>query len=137
MNEQLDLFENAENLVDEDNKYSKAIRIPQYVPSETAPVLAELYSSEKYKTLLQSINNSNVPDDVKAFLRLAATRHIVFNYAKIADYYAHADSITQELMEQSALVILDVDDAIANGYVKLSDKMKSMIQEQKKIDGKA
>ena len=39
---------------------------------------------------------------------------------KIADYYAHSNTDMQNLMEQSALVILDVDDAIANGYIKFS-----------------
>ena len=62
---------------------------------------------------------------------MAASRHIVFNYAKIADYYAHADKEMQELMEQSALVILDIDDAIANGYVKLSKDIEKLISESK------
>ena len=65
-----------------------------------------------------------------------ATRHIVFNYAKIADYYAHTTPEIQRLMEQSALVIIDMDDAIANGYVKLSQRMKELIDEQKKREGK-
>lgn len=136
MNEQVFLFESAENPVNEDNKYSKAIKIPQYVPSEINPAINELYSSQKYRELLANINGADVPEDVKMFLKLAATRHIVFNYSKIADYYAHAPAEVQRLMEQSALVIIDVDDAIANGYLKLSDKMKSMIQEQKQKDGK-
>ena len=136
MNEQLTLFDSAENLVNEDNKYSKAIKIPQYVPSETVPQLSELYSSAKYAELMSNIRSSNVSDDEKKFLMKAATRHIVFNYSKIADYYAHTTSEMQRLMEQSALVIIDYDDAIANGYVTLSEKMKAMIQEQKKKDGK-
>ena len=37
------------------------------------------------------------------FLKLAASRHIVFYYGKIADYYAKADRDIQELMERSAL----------------------------------
>lgn len=136
MNEQLTLFESAENLVDEDNKYSKSIKIPQYVPSETTPQLSELFSITKYAELVRNINQSNVTEEEKEFLLKAATRHIVFNYAKIADYYAHATPEMQTLMEQSALVIIDFDDAIANGYLKLSEKMKSMIQEQKQKDGK-
>ena len=32
-------------------------------------------------------------------------------------------------MEQSALVILDIDDAIANGYVKLSARMNQLVEE--------
>ena len=58
---------------------------------------------------------------------MAASRHIVFNYSKIADYYAHASSEMQRLMEQSALVIIDIDDAIANGYVKLSKDIQELL----------
>lgn len=136
MNEQLTLFESAENLADEDNKYSKTIKIPQYVPSEVSPSLQELIAITKYSELVANIKKSNVTDEEKDFLIKAATRHIVFNYSKIADYYAHATPEMQRLMEQSALVIIDFDDAIANGYVALSEKMKSMIQEQKQKDGK-
>ena len=51
----------------------------------------------------------------------------MFNYSLIADYYAHASKEMQELMEQSALVILDIDDAIANGYVKLSSDIEKIM----------
>ena len=64
----------------------------------------------------------------KEFLLLAATRHIVFQYSKIADYYAHSNKEMQRLMEQSALVIIDFDDAIANGYVKLSKNIKDIME---------
>lgn len=113
----------------DDTKYSRAIRIPQYVPSKEMPHMSSLLNHEKYSQLLRNINNSTVSEEEKKFLRLAASRHIVFNYSKIADYYAHASKEMQELMEQSALVILDIDDAIANGYVKLSAKMNQLVDE--------
>ena len=126
----------TKKLMDGDNKYSRVIKIPQYEPSNVAPQLLELYDTVRYGELLRSIELSNIPDDVKKFLRFGATRHIVFNYAKIADYYAHAEPDVQRLMEQSALVIIDVDDAIANGYVKLSQRMRELIDEQKKRERK-
>ena len=52
---------------------------------------------------------------------------MAFNYGKIADYYANTDVDMQRLMEQSALVIVDVDDAIANGYVKFSKDILKLI----------
>ena len=91
-----------------------------------------MYDTQKYNRLIAMINKSEVSDAEKSFLKFAATRHIVFNYAKIADYYAHASAEMQELMEKSALVILDIDDAIANGYVKLSSKMAQLVDEAKK-----
>ena len=111
--------------------YTKKIGIPQYLPSEIKPTLAELYNCSVYGKLMASINASNVSEEEKQFLRLAAGRHVVFNYSKIADYYAHASAEMQALMEESALVILDIDDAIANGYVKLSSKMRNLVAESK------
>ena len=116
----------------DDKKYSRAIKIPQYNPSEEVPKLESMLDLEKYSKLIYAINKSNVSEEEKKFLRFAASRHIVFNYALIADYYAHASAEMQDLMEQSALVILDINDAIANGYVKLSEKMKQLVEEEKK-----
>ena len=123
--------ENKKTAMGDDTKYSRAIKVPQYVPSKDKPPLTALANIEKYSKLIYNINNSGVSEEEKKFLRFAAARHIVFNYSKIADYYVHASAEMQELMEQSALVILDIDDAIANGYVKLSAKMKQLIDEAK------
>mgnify|MGYP007102047897 CR=1 FL=1 len=125
------------NPMGEDTKYSRAIRIPQYEPKNEKPKLEEVYDLTKYSQLVAKINKSDVSDDEKKFLKFAASRHIVFTYSKIADYYAHASKEMQELMEQSALVILDIDDAIANGYVALSEKMQQLIDEEKERDAKA
>lgn len=113
----------------DESSYTKKIKIPQYVPSSKKPCLESLADYTKYGKLLSDIKNSNVSEEEKKFLKLAASRHIVFNYAKIADYYAHASKEMQELMEQSALVILDIDDAIANGYVKLSKDIERILEE--------
>lgn len=64
-------------------------------------------------------------------MRAAATRHIVFNYERIADYYASASKEVQELMEQSALVIIDFDKAIEQGFVQLNDKMRMLYEQEK------
>ena len=36
----------------------------------------------------------------------------------------------QRLMEKNALVIIDVDDAIANGYARLSDDIMAMMEDE-------
>lgn len=125
------------NPMGDDTKYSRAIRVPQYEPSNVMPNLESVYDLTKYSKLIAKINKSGVSEEEKKFLKFAATRHIVFTYSKIADYYAHASKEMQELMEESALVILDMDDAIANGYVVLSEKMKQLIAEEKARDAKA
>lgn len=133
----MSLFEvERKTAMGDDTKYSRAIRTPQYEPSSIKPHIDSLVDYEKYSKLLSNIKNSSVSEEEKKFLKLAASRHIVFNYAKIADYYAHADKEMQELMEQSALVILDIDDAIANGYVKLSAKMNQLVEEARALKEK-
>ena len=119
----------GEETTEIENKYTTKVSIPQYLPSMECPRLKDVTNLDKYRELLQNINNSSVSEEEKEFLRLAATRHIVFNYSKIADYYAHANKEMQELMEQSALVIIDIKDAIANGYVKLNNGIKSIMED--------
>lgn len=112
-------------------KYTIKTNIPQYEPSGTPPPLSSLVDMSKFYELKKDIDNSNIPNDVKTFLRIAAMRHCVFNYSKIADYYANANKEVQELMEKSALVIIDIDDAIANGYVRLSGDIANIIESRK------
>ena len=84
-----------------------------------------LTDSGRTDELLAKIEASNVSPDEKEFLRQAAARHTVFDYAKIADYYAHASKEMQELMEDSALVIIDFGKAIEKGYIRLSDEIRN------------
>ena len=53
----------------------------------------------------------------------------MFNYRNIAEYYAHATPEMQQLMEKSALVIIDVDNAIANGYATLMADVLDMMED--------
>ena len=116
----------------DDNKYSRAVGIPQYLPVNKKPVIDALVNTEKYTELVRNINRSSVTDSEKQFLKLAAARHLCFNYSQIADYYAHSDAEMQKLMEDSGLVIIDIDDAIANGYIVMSERFEEIINEAKK-----
>ena len=80
--------------------------------------------------MVRRIENSNVSEEEKAFLKLAATRHIVFNYERIADYYACESIEMQDLMEQSALDIIDFDRAIELGFVQLNEKMRKLYEQE-------
>lgn len=113
---------------EEDKKYTTKVDIPQYLPSGDCPHLEDCVDTTKYYELIKNIDNSNVSENEKKFLKLCATRHIVFTYSKIADYYAHASKEMQELMEQSALVIIDFNDAIANGYIKYSKAVEELMK---------
>ena len=96
----------------EGQKYSSKIEAPIYEPKNKKPHILELCDKTKTHRLLNEINQSNVSFEEKNFLLDAARRHNVFNYEKIADYYAHASKEMQQLMERSGLVIIDFEKAI-------------------------
>ena len=114
----------------DDNPYTDKIQIPVYETNNTKPNIKDLYNIEKTLKLVEKINNSKINNKIKDFLILSAQRHIIFNYNKIADYYAHSDIDTQSLMEDLALVIIDFDKAIENGYVKLSEEISNEYTEE-------
>ena len=91
----------------------------------------KLFDLTRFEELREKVENSNCSEFDKDFLLYACSRFIEFNYANIAEYYCQADKETQELMEKLALVIIDMDDAIANGYVKLSKQVEDIVNGRK------
>ena len=120
-------LDNGKAIVDE--KYSTKVQAPLYEPKGKCPHILELVNHDKCDRLIREIEASNIEEYEKRFLIEAAHRHSVFNYSKIADYYAHATKEMQELMEKSALVIVDFNDAISLGYVKLSKRIREIQEE--------
>jgi ParB-like chromosome segregation protein Spo0J len=109
--------------------YTAKIEAPNYEPSSEKPDLADLVDRTKYAELIEEIEAAKIPEDVKDFLAAAATRHFVFNYSWIADYYAHSKPEIQDLFERSALVIIDFDKAIKNGFVELSSRLNKIFDD--------
>lgn len=124
-------FEDGSSLGDEllDDKYTLAVNIPQYEITGDCPTIAEMVDQDKSCELIAEIKQADVTEEEKAFLITAAYRHNVFNYRNIAEYYAHATPEMQRLMEKSALVIIDVDNAIANGYATLMADVLDMMED--------
>ena len=114
---------------DPEEKYTQKINIPQYEITGARPELSDLLNTEKAETLIDEIKRAEIPDEIKTFLMAAATRHYVFNYKNIAEYYANSEKEIQELFEKSALVIIDFEDAIKNGYASLSEEILTMEEE--------
>lgn len=115
----------------QDDKYTLKVKIPQYEITGDCPELSDMLDSSKADELIEEINSTeNIPSDVKEFLIQAARRHNVFNYRNIAEYYAHAEPEVQKLFEKSALVIIDVNDAIANGYVQLTSDIADIMEDE-------
>lgn len=122
---QFNMFKKGDNENQDVKKYSSKIEAPLYEPKNKKPHILELCNKEKTHRLLRRIDNSNLPIEEKSFLLDAARRHNVFNYEKIADYYANASKEMQELMEDSALVIIDFEKAVELGYVKMCEEIRN------------
>jgi len=105
--------------------YSKKVDAPIYEPKNLKPQLSDIFNNQKTNMLIEEIKQSNISKEEKDFLILAAQRHTVFNYEMIADYYSHASKEMQELMENSALVIIDFNKAIELGYIQLCETIKN------------
>lgn len=114
-----------------DATYSRKIEAPIYEPSETPPDISELIDTGKADSLKREIEAAELPDDIAGFLQVAADRHIRFDFHAIADFYASAGPKVQRLMERSALVIIDFDKAIENGFVNLSKQLCEIIGEER------
>jgi hypothetical protein len=112
-----------------DNSYTQKVKIPQYEIVGEEPSTDELLDTTKAEELRKNIDKASLPQDVKDFLTAATWRHVRFNYGKIAEYYPHQPKEIQELMEQSVLVIIDADDAIANGYAKFARTIEDLTEQ--------
>lgn len=114
----------------DDEKYTGKIEAPVYEPKHKKPHVIELYNNAKAQKLISEIEKADIPSQEKKFLIEAAARHTVFNYEKIADYYAHSPKEMQELMEASALVIIDFDKAIEGGFIRLCEDIRKQYMEE-------
>ena len=112
-----------------DEKYTMKTDVFTYEPTGEQPQISELYENKKANELLDHIEKSDIPEEIKLFLRLAAYRHIVFDFGKIANYYAHSNAEIQQLMENSAMIIIDYNDAISGGFVQLTKELQALVAE--------
>lgn len=109
--------------------YTQKIKAPIYEIKGEKPKLSSLVDTTKVDELLKEIDKMVAPNGVKNFLRIAATRHYKYDYGKIAEYYANSPPNVQELFEKSALVIIDFDAAIENGFVKMNKRLMDIRSE--------
>lgn len=129
-------FEEMDEMFEDDDesmsmdRYIQSAKIPQYEPTGELPDYEDLVDTSKSESLIEEIEQADIDEETKEFLKIAAYRHNAFNYKNIAEFYTHQDKKVQELMEKSALVIIDINDAIANGYVKLTKTIQDIIDEE-------
>lgn len=123
-------FIDADNEKQNSSEISYNANIPQYEVTGEAVSIGDCYNTEKTIQLIEAINaEENISEEERSFLIEAAKRHTVFDYRNIAEYYAGASKEMQKLMEDSALVIIDFNDAIANGFVVLKEKVRERMED--------
>ena len=109
-------------------KYTKLIRGLIYKPRmANPPAVSSLYNDAKLKALLAQIDALQLPQDLAYFFRLAAHRFVRFRFDLIAEYYAHASEDIKQIMRELVLVIVDHDDAIEDGVLKLSKELIRLV----------
>lgn len=114
---------------EQESPYSQNTRAPIYEIVGECPRFDEMLDKTKYNQLIEQINESEASDELKQFLRFAATRHLVFNYSKVAEMYPHLSEADQELFEHSALIIIDFEQAIELGFAAFESAMQQMAEE--------
>jgi hypothetical protein len=114
--------------------YTDKVDAPVYKPKGERPPITDLIDTKRANDLIAAIESAKLPGDISAFLVAAAARHVVFDYGKIAEFYCHADKQTQELMEDSALVIIDFKKAMQLGYVKAKAQIADALDGEEKDD---
>lgn len=107
-----------EEIVEEKSKYTRKMYTPIYEPVGAKPKISDLYCTEKRDSLLKEIKeDEDLTPELRDFLNSAAERHTSFDFAKIAEYYARLPVKYKDHFENSALVIIDYDKAIRNGFI--------------------
>lgn len=118
--------------------YSRKIESPIYEPTGPKPTVDALWNSDKTIELQTEIlANESLTSDERVFLLAAAERHTVFKFDQIAEYYAHSGENVRRFMERSALVIIDLDSAIENGFVQISRAIAAQFDADQEIEHSA
>ena len=123
------VIETGEVEPETDETYTMKMEPPTYKVTGDCPDVADLLDTSKTDELLAAIEAADLPEDLRAYLRAAAYRHNRFHYGRAAEFYAHAEPAIQRLMEQSALVVVDFDDAIASGFVHTTKRLLDLAPE--------
>lgn len=109
------------------DKYVRTLSSPIYKIRGKKPAVTSIYDTVRYDEAVKKIRAKGFEKKTEQFLIAAAGRLIEFNYANIAEFYAHADKKTQGVMEDLALVIIDANKAIEQGYLTLTKEIAGLV----------
>lgn len=108
------------------NPYTKKIATPIYEPKGILPNISELCDTKIYAEKIKQIQDAEIPQELKEFLKFSATRFLKFDFAKIAEFYAHQDRQVKEIFENLLLVFIDYNRALEAGYIELVDTIEKL-----------
>lgn len=121
---------NIEDAEVEEEEFKFDASIPQYEVKGENVSIGECFDCERVDKLLKEIRDSGLDEEEKRLLSIGAYRLATINYRKVAEYYAgKASDEMKGLMERMALVIIDYDNAIANGFTTLTKDLREMVDE--------
>jgi hypothetical protein len=99
------------------DEYSQKLGEIIYEPKETNHKVSDLFQAEtKFDKEINALKN----EEIKEMLKARVAYFSNFDFAKIADYYAYQASLEEKILfEKLALVLLDRDQLIENGFSKI------------------
>lgn len=111
-----------------DDDYSQKLGEVVYEPKETNHKISDLFQPEKkFDKEIDSLKN----EELKEMLRARVAYFSNFDFPKIADYYAYqATPEEQRVMEKLALVLLDKDQLIENGFSKIISGLEGLNEKE-------
>jgi hypothetical protein len=103
-----------------------------YEPRGVKPEVSELYDATEAEKLLEEVRK--VEDaELRRFLEYSAIRFVRWRFDKIAEYYAHSDDNVKAIFRRLALVIVDFDEALERGWVKLTERIFELLREANRV----
>lgn len=102
-------------------EYTDKIGKVTYEPKNTNHDPKDLFIKEnKFDNEINAIENK----DIREMLKLRAAYFSTFNFSKIADYYAYQSNEKEKrIFEKLALVLLDKDQLVENGFSDLINNL--------------
>lgn len=111
--------------------YTKKIKPPIYEPKGLDVDVDDLFDDSQCIELLKKIEELDVDEKMKKFLRYAAYRFVRLNFQYIAEYYSKLkDKKLKKIFEELALVVIDYGKAIESGFVQLVEDILEQIKEE-------
>lgn len=124
--------------MNEKERYVKKIKIPIFQPKGINVSLNECVDIDKFLEYMEKIDTlkqeNKIDENQYKFLKLSATRFIVFNFENIAEYFCNANADMQKIMQELALVLIDYEDALKASIIEAGEFTNKILKIQDRYD---